>query len=353
VKASDLHLLNLLELRPDDGEIRFRNRRLLLWDADAFGNLRQELIDSLDVPAARGVLRRFGFANGYMDALTLRELFRWDDLNEWWLSCPALQRQHGKVRTEPQKLIIDPKAGQLEIEVLWIASYEAAQHLRLYGRSDEPVCWTLSGYTSGFSTAVLGEQVLAIEQECVAAGDKHCRVVGRPLRLWDRGARAQGNDYRGHRLVAELAARSAELRRKRRGLVNQPRAAQDLDGFVAQSRAMGLAIDVARTVARADSPALLVSARPAPRTRCTGSCRRLPGTCRSRPGTASRRTARASSCGSRAGRRPPGRERRPRAARRAPARAAAWRRPRCRAGRPAGRRAGREGVAATRDSPRS
>ena len=33
MKAQDLDLLELLELRPDEGSIQFKNRRMLLWDA--------------------------------------------------------------------------------------------------------------------------------------------------------------------------------------------------------------------------------------------------------------------------------------------------------------------------------
>ena len=36
----------------------------------------------------------------------------------------------------------------------WRHSYEAEQHLRLFGRSDEPVCWTLTGYASGFASRI-------------------------------------------------------------------------------------------------------------------------------------------------------------------------------------------------------
>jgi len=70
MKAADLDLLELLDLNPEIGSIKFKNRRMLLWDADAFGILRKELIDSLGLERARQILRRFGFANGYRDGLT-------------------------------------------------------------------------------------------------------------------------------------------------------------------------------------------------------------------------------------------------------------------------------------------
>jgi len=41
-------------------------------------------------------------------------------------------------------------------EGTWHGSYEASQHAKFLGISDEPVCHILSGYASGFMTAVAG-----------------------------------------------------------------------------------------------------------------------------------------------------------------------------------------------------
>ena len=128
MKAENLHLLELLELKPEEGSIHFKNRRMLLWDADAFGHLRRELIESLGIERARPVLRRFGFANGYRDALTTGELFNWDDDSQWWLSCPALQKHEGKVQAMPQHLLVDRENGHFEMEVLWQHSYDSQSY---------------------------------------------------------------------------------------------------------------------------------------------------------------------------------------------------------------------------------
>lgn len=101
---------------------------MLLWDAAAFGNLRKELFDVVGVDAARGILWRFGFANGYRDALSTKELFAWPTEAEWWRSCPALQGHQGKVLAEVQSLEIDRATGTFELEVRWRDSYEATEH---------------------------------------------------------------------------------------------------------------------------------------------------------------------------------------------------------------------------------
>jgi DNA-binding NtrC family response regulator len=265
VKASELHLLELLELRPDIGSISFRNRRMLLWDADAFGHLRKELLTNLGPQRAKPILARFGFANGYRDALTTRELFNWDNDREWWLSCPALQKHEGKVRPEPVHLSVDRDNGIFEMEVLWEHSYEADQHKRSVGRADSPVCWTLTGYASGFSSALMGEEVFVVEQECAATGGDRCRVVGKTRRAWGDLGDDIAKVYEAKPLSEELEAREAELARQQRILARKERELAKLrgpgldviDGIVAKSKAMGRVLELAQTVARVDTTVLV------------------------------------------------------------------------------------------------
>ena len=263
MKATDLQLMELLDLKPDTGRIHFKNRRMLMWDADAFGNLRRELIESVGIERARPILRRFGFANGYRDALTTGEL-TWDNDTEWWLSCPALQRHEGKVQANPQQLTVDRDAGIFEMEVLWQHSYEASQHRRVFGISGEPVCWTLVGFASGFSTALMGEEVYVVETECAAMGGNRCRVVGRTRRAWGEVGSEHAADYEAHNLAAELEAREDELRQQRRALKRRERELAKLrgsgtgarGGIIAKSREMDRVLDLAQTVARVDTTVL-------------------------------------------------------------------------------------------------
>ncbi len=39
MKATELNLTELLDFEPAEGRIRFKDHRMLLWHADAFGNL--------------------------------------------------------------------------------------------------------------------------------------------------------------------------------------------------------------------------------------------------------------------------------------------------------------------------
>ena len=67
-----LHLAELLDFRPDQGIIRLHEQRVVILSAAAMGLMRKELVDTLGPEAARRVLLRFGFADGYHDAVNLR-----------------------------------------------------------------------------------------------------------------------------------------------------------------------------------------------------------------------------------------------------------------------------------------
>ncbi len=261
--ASELRLVELLDFVPERGRISFRDHRMLLWDADAFGSLRKELFDNIGVDAARGILRRFGFANGYRDALSTKQLFSWPSDAEWWRSCPVLQGHEGKVRADVEALEIDKAGGRFELAVRWHDSYEAAQHVRVQGASTEPVCWTLAGYASGFSTAVMGEEVFVVEEQCAAAGHDSCRVVGRTRRQWGADGEHVAREYQAPALALALEAREEELRRTALQLEQRERdlrfvpGAERATGFATRNASMQRVLELVDKVAQVDVTVLI------------------------------------------------------------------------------------------------
>ncbi|MFN0247069.1 MAG: sigma 54-interacting transcriptional regulator [Kofleriaceae bacterium] len=262
MRAADLRLVELLDFAPERGRISFRDRRMLLWDADAFGGLRKELFDAVGIDAARGILRRFGFANGYRDGLSTKELFPWPNAAEWWRSCPTLQGQQGKVLAEVQSLTIDREAGVFDLEVRWHDSYEAAQHERIAGKANGPVCWTLAGYASGFSSAVMGEEVFVVEQSCRAAGHDNCRIIGKTRKAWGAEGDRIAEDYRVRTLTEALDQREAELQREARRLERRARELRVSDGdpatgFQTRNPAMERVLSLADKVAAVNATVLI------------------------------------------------------------------------------------------------
>jgi transcriptional regulator with PAS, ATPase and Fis domain len=82
------------------------------------------------------------------------------------------------------RLEVDIAAGHFYGEFLWDHAWEAEVHLQEFGEAEHPVCWMQVGYASGFTSAFMGRFIPFREVECVAAGAKRCRIVGKPVEEW-------------------------------------------------------------------------------------------------------------------------------------------------------------------------
>src|SRR5262249_61688343 len=99
MNPNELKLLELLKADEESGVIRFKHRRMLIFDADAMGLLRKELVETLGLERARRILTRFGYACGYRDALTSKELFDWNTDADCLTAGPLLHTVVRKVHT--------------------------------------------------------------------------------------------------------------------------------------------------------------------------------------------------------------------------------------------------------------
>ncbi len=159
MKVADLDLRELLDFESTGGGIiRFAGRRAVVLDVVALGILRQELIGTLGITAARGVLTRFGYVHGYRTAESLKTEFPWDTEREWRTAGGKLHPLQGLVVVEPIHRAQEDGRTPFA-EAIWKDSYEAEQHLLHLGRADEPVCWTLCGFTSGYLSYCNGREV--------------------------------------------------------------------------------------------------------------------------------------------------------------------------------------------------
>src|SRR5919112_1737021 len=113
------HLAELVEFRPDQGIIRLHEQRVVLLSAAAMGLLRKELIDTLGLATARRLFLRFGYADGYHDAVSLRDRSNWSSPVEGLQAGIVLHRLEGIVRAEITALEHDPAAGRFHEDVIW------------------------------------------------------------------------------------------------------------------------------------------------------------------------------------------------------------------------------------------
>lgn len=177
MRASDLALDELLEFQPDGGILRFAGQRAMLIDTVALGLLRKELVDTLGLDGARGVMTRFAHGYGWRTAEALERALPWASVDEWRRAGGRLYRLRGIVSFEPvhESERADPPAL---VEAIWRDSYEAEQHLLHFGEAERPVCWSLLGFASGYLSRAYERPVFCIETQCRGRGDPLCRMRG-------------------------------------------------------------------------------------------------------------------------------------------------------------------------------
>ena len=274
VDLAHLNLASVLDFRPDQGVIRLHEQRVVILSAAAMGLLRKELIDTLGLETTRRLMLRFGYADGYHDAVSLRDRSQWTTPLEGLRAGVILHRLEGIVRAEISKVEHDPATGRFEEEVSWHESYAAEQHVHHFGKSDSPVCWSLAGYASGYASACLGQEIYFRETECLAQGAAKCSVVGKDAESWGDALEALRSDYQSgdlgeevdrvreavHKRLQELERRERHVAKRERELdLLRERVARHAAAkhFIAGSQAMQDVLELAGRVAPLDTTVLV------------------------------------------------------------------------------------------------
>jgi DNA-binding NtrC family response regulator len=268
------HLTELLAFRPDQGIIRLHEQRVVILSAAAMGLLRKELIDTLGVETARRIFLRFGFADGYHDAVSLRDRSKWSAPLDGLSAGVELHRLEGIARVKIINIEHHPQSGRFHEDVEWHDSYVAEQHLHHHGTSDAPVCWSLAGYASGYASACLGQEIYFQETACLGQGAPCCSVVGKDAAGWGGELETFRDDFHGadlgraiervretvHQHHQELERRERLVAQRERELdvlrdrVSRHAAAQH---FIAGTKVMTEVMELAARVAPLDTTVLV------------------------------------------------------------------------------------------------
>lgn len=185
--SPDNDLRRLLRFDPESGAIWLGDRRMVLMHTKALAELRQDLMSSVGHEHARRILTRMGYASGLCDAEYAKKARPTDSLQDSFMVGPRLHMLEGAARVTPVKLNLDIEAGQFYAEFRWDHSWEAYAHQQKFGLVDDPSCWTLLGYASGYTSAFMGRLILFKETLCAACGADHCQIIGRPIEEWPDG----------------------------------------------------------------------------------------------------------------------------------------------------------------------
>ncbi|MET0070900.1 MAG: sigma 54-interacting transcriptional regulator [Candidatus Thiodiazotropha sp.] len=242
-----------LHLTFDAGTILLNDQRMVLVHTHTMGALRKELMDTLGIDRARGVLTRMGYASGAKDAELARKLLPESTDEELLMMGPRLHTLEGVVHVKPIKIDIDIRQRHYYGEFLWENSHEAEEHLKLFGIHPEPVCWTQIGYASGYTSEIVGRFIAYREVDCRAKGDRHCRIVGRPIEEWEN-ADEERRYYRPDPMAEQLLALQDEVNHLRDSLQEET----GIGDMVGASQAFIQACDMLRKVADSHVTVLLL-----------------------------------------------------------------------------------------------
>ncbi|MBN1292983.1 MAG: sigma 54-interacting transcriptional regulator [Candidatus Latescibacteria bacterium] len=182
MKAGDLRFSELIHY--SDGQIDIASRRLLLQDFQALGQLQRDLIHMFGWDQSKRVITRYGYFWGQSDASSMQHMFHWDDHTEIIKTAAQLLTLQGVAKTNLEIIMFDVPKSEVHIKCMWTHSGVAEAYLAEMSKSQEPVCWLLTGYMSGYATHILGKSVYFIEDSCVAAGASLCSATGKDIDTW-------------------------------------------------------------------------------------------------------------------------------------------------------------------------
>lgn len=188
--------------------------RVITIPIEARTALKKELFAVIGKDRTKGVFTRYGWHCGVGDG-EKSKLFKWENVWEAVYAGPKFHMLHGYLdKVEILEMRIDKE--QLEfIEVLWVNTFEAEQHLKAHPTSEVPVCHTLCGYASGYLSTVLGQPVLVKEIECRAMGHEQCKCICMPIEKWGDEISSEQDYYQATSMINELDEMTEKLKTER------------------------------------------------------------------------------------------------------------------------------------------
>lgn len=212
-----LRLRSHLQLDPAKGQIWLAENRMVMFHAQALGQLRKDTIEQLGVRRARSMWWQTGFESGKRDArIAMQHRGEADDFDVFRIG-PALHALEGVAQAHIIQADIDWEAGSFDGLVHWADSWEAQAHLDGGSPVDDEyggACWAASGYASGYVTEFFQRLVIFFETQCACEGHFHCVVLGKPVEAWEDQGRF--NAIWSGPVDDEQSSVEEELRRLRR-----------------------------------------------------------------------------------------------------------------------------------------
>ena len=226
---------------------------MLLIHTAAMGALRRELVRTIGPVATRRLLLRAGYLSGERDAALARKVRPTANIFDLFAVGPQLHMLEGAAIVVPEQLRIDPVGQKFHGVFRWERSWEAEVHVRDVGPQSAPVCWTMLGYASGYTSHFMGCPVYFKEVACLGAGAPACRIEGRPQNDWPDGAEL-AEDYTSESFINQLETLHSQVETLRAAM--EP-TADEFGPLVGRSKAFAEAAELLRKAAATQVTVLL------------------------------------------------------------------------------------------------
>ena len=223
-----LQLAELLDFRPDQGIIRLHEQRVVILSAAAMGLLRKELIDTLGIETARRLMLRFGFADGYHDAVSLRgRSSAVADPVEAFRTGTVVHSLEGIVRVDLTSIEFDAETGRFEAHKEYHDSYVAEQHVLHYGKAERTRLLVVDRICQRLRERVFRARDLLSGDLVLGPGQEVCSVVGKDAASWGSEVEVLRRDFHGDDLGREVERLQSAVRKQMQDLAKRERSLEN------------------------------------------------------------------------------------------------------------------------------
>jgi rsbT co-antagonist protein RsbR len=225
------HAPDDLAFQNGDRGLFLAGSRALAYSHVAVDMLRKQLLHQVGEDLARAIVAQAGRQAGFNDAQLQLQERQFDGIRAMTEMQYHLLAKSGFGRFEVMQLEVARESGEAYVRVRCTGSAEAESHRRLFGASTLPTCWHLTGYSTGWLSAMTNMRLLTIESRCTAKGDAHCEMesltyddfVGPEAAFWKRAFESSGTS-----LAQELEDKLATIQRQMAMITAQQSTIQEL-----------------------------------------------------------------------------------------------------------------------------
>jgi PucR family transcriptional regulator, purine catabolism regulatory protein len=241
-----LKLNDLLHIRQKDELWFANNERSVFVSTRAFGAMQRDLIENIGINRMKTFFFKYGYQLGVEDA---QEVAKRDNLSllkkiEYGPIIHSLKGYTKSHITEKDFEVEGNEIKSFRFKGIWENSYEAEQHFKNFGMSQGPVCYTLTGYATGYVSGVLGVDVFFKELQCQGQGATCCVWEGRLVSEWKEEAEEFFSYSKELPILKELEQTNEKLMLEKRNLTLVSKTYNELTNELIKGNSIDSILDI-------------------------------------------------------------------------------------------------------------